>query len=61
MVARIGAEAVSARVGTVLLPLSVILLVVSTLLHPSREDPMDDPAVFREYAEHEAWVAVHFG
>ncbi|MFD1211448.1 hypothetical protein ACFQ36_05270 [Arthrobacter sp. GCM10027362] len=61
MTVQTGGEAVSARIGAVALPLGVILLVVSTMLHPSREDPMDNPAVFREYAEHEGWVAVHFG
>ncbi|MGM0928990.1 MAG: hypothetical protein ACQEXN_04680 [Actinomycetota bacterium] len=52
---------VSGRAGAVALPLGVILLVVATMLHPSREDPMDNHAVFREYAEYEGWIAVHFG
>jgi hypothetical protein len=33
--------------------------VVSEVLRPSREDPMDDPAVFAEYADSDIWTAVH--
>jgi len=58
---RTGTGPISSKIGALALPLGVILLIASTLLHPSREDPMDNPAVFREYAEHEAWIAVHFG
>jgi hypothetical protein len=35
------------------------VLVVSELFHPSREDPMDNPAVFAEYARSESWTTVH--
>jgi hypothetical protein len=44
----------------VALPLGVILFVVVTaIFHPHREAPMDNPAVFMEYAESDSWVAVH--
>jgi hypothetical protein len=50
MDARTGAEANTTRIGAVALPLAIIVFVVSTAIHPSREEPMDNPAVFMEYA-----------
>ena len=47
------------RIGAVAMPLGVVVLVISEILHPSREDPMDNPAVFAEYAQSDAWTAVH--
>ena len=61
MDARIEAEAITTRIGAIALPLGVILVVASTIIHPSREAPMDNPAIFMEYAESNNWVAVHFG
>ena len=52
-------EAITTRIGAVAFPLGVILLVVATAIHPSREHPMDNPAVFMEYAQSESWIAVH--
>lgn len=61
MDARMGTEAIMTRIGAVSLPLGVILFVVATaIFHPHREDPMDNPAVFMEYAQNNSWVAVHF-
>ena len=59
MDARTEAEANTTRIGAVALPLAIILFVVSTAIHPSREDPMDNPAVFMEYAQSDSWIAVH--
>lgn len=59
MAARMGAETITTRIGAVALPLGIIVLLVSTYLHPSREDPMDNPAVFMEYAQSDSWIAVH--
>src|SRR5215208_803722 len=59
MDARMRAEAITTRLGAVALPLGVILLVVATAIHPSREEPMDNPAIFTEYAQSNSWVAVH--
>jgi hypothetical protein len=59
MDARTGAEAITARIGAVALPLGGILLWVSTAVHPSGEDVMDNPAVFMEYAQSDSWIAVH--
>jgi len=59
MDARTGAEVTTTRMGAIALPLGIILLVVASRFHPSREDAMDNPAVFTEYAQSESWVAVH--
>ena len=48
------------RIGAIALPLGVILLVAATAVHPSREDPMNHTAVFREYAQTDGWIAIHF-
>jgi hypothetical protein len=61
MDARMGVEALMSRIGAVLLPLGIIVFVVSTaIFHPHREDPMDNQAVFMEYAQSDSWVVVHF-
>jgi hypothetical protein len=56
---RMGSEAITTRIGAIALPLGIILLVVASAFHPSREDAMDNPAVFTEYAQSDGWVAVH--
>jgi hypothetical protein len=35
------------------------MLVVAGFFHPQREHPMDNPAVFMEYAHSDIWTAVH--
>ncbi len=60
MDARTGAEALTTRTGAVALPLAIIVFVVSTAIHPSREVPMDNPAIFMEYAQSDGWIAIHF-
>lgn len=55
------AGAITTRLGAVALPLGVIVLVISEVFHPSREDPMDNVAVFREYANSDVWTTVHLG
>jgi hypothetical protein len=54
-----GDDAITTRLGAAALPLGIIVLVVSEVLHPSRQDPMDNPAVFAEYADSDIWTAVH--
>ncbi len=56
-----GHDAVTTRLGALALPLGVIVLAVSEVFHPSREDPMDNVAVFREYANSDIWTTVHLG
>ena len=55
------ANRLTTRIGAVLFLLGLIVLVISTQLHPAHENPMDNPAVFREYAQSDLWVAVHLG
>ena len=55
------AERLTSRIGAVSLLLGAIVLVISTQLHPAHENPMDNPAVFREYAQSGLWIAVHLG
>jgi len=55
------ADRLTSRIGAVLLLLGLVVLVISTQLHPAHENPMDNPAVFREYAQSDLWIAVHLG
>ena len=48
------------RFGAVALPLGVISAIVVTQIHPHRENVMDNPVVFTEYAQDSDWFAVHF-
>jgi uncharacterized membrane protein len=57
----IAADRLTSRIGAVLFLLGLIVLVISTQLHPAHENPMDNPAVFREYAQSDLWIAVHLG
>src|SRR5215218_7954141 len=54
-----GDDAITTKIGAVALPLAIPVLVVAEILHPSREDPMDNPAVFMEYAHSDIWTTVH--
>ena len=55
------ANRLTTRIGAVLFLLSLVVLVISTQLHSARENPMDNPSVFREYAQSDLWIAVHLG
>jgi hypothetical protein len=50
-----------ARVGAVAAGLGVVVLLVSTLLHPLGADPNDPPVAFAEYAADALWVWSHLG
>ena len=54
-----GDDAITTRLGAVALPLSIIVIAIAEIFHPSREDPMDNVAVFMEYAHSDIWTAVH--
>jgi hypothetical protein len=56
---RMEAEAITARLGAIMLPLAILVFAVSTAIHPSGE-LMNNPLIFRVYAESDGWVAVHF-
>jgi hypothetical protein len=53
------ADRLTSRIGAVLFLLGLVVLVISTQLHPAHENPMDNQAVFREYAQSNLWIAVH--
>ena len=52
-------DATTTRIGAVALPLAIIVFVVATAIHPSGE-VMNNPVIFRVYAQSESWIAVHF-
>jgi hypothetical protein len=54
-------DAITTRIGAVALPLGIVLIAISEIFHPAREDPMDFPAVFEEYAQSNVWTTVHLG
>jgi hypothetical protein len=57
----LGVDDATRKIGAVLLPLGVVLFIVATaVFHPSGEHPMDNPAVFMEYARDDGWVGTHF-
>jgi hypothetical protein len=60
MDARMGAEVTTTRIGAIAFPLGVILLVVSTIIHPGGE-LMNNPVIFRVYAQDDSWIASDFG
>ena len=49
------------RIGSTAFIAGAIIAVVSTVIHPSREDPANHPLVFAEYASDDSWIAVHIG
>jgi hypothetical protein len=51
----------SLRIGSIAFIVGVVIVIVSTMLHPSREDPANHPLVFMEYANTNSWIAIHIG
>jgi hypothetical protein len=47
------------RIGSIVFLAGVIIAVVSTVIHPSTEDPSNHPLVFAKYARNDSWIAVH--
>jgi hypothetical protein len=56
-----GDDAITTRIGALALALAIPVLVVAEYFHPSKEDPMDNHAVFMEYAHSDIWTTVHLG
>ena len=52
-------ERLTTRIGATTLVLGLVLLAISQVWHPSHENPMDNPAVFREYAQSHDWTTIH--
>jgi hypothetical protein len=49
------------RLGSVAFLAGLVIILVSTMFHPSREDLTNHPVVFTEYAASNTWIAVHIG
>src|SRR3954453_6694165 len=50
------------RIGAIAAVLGIVLEIGMEILHPSKADPNDSLAAFREYADHsDTWTAVHIG
>ena len=49
------------RIGSILFIAGLVIAIVSTVIHPSREDPSNHPLVLAEYASDDSWIAVHIG
>jgi hypothetical protein len=49
------------RIGSIAFLAGIVISIVSTAIHPSREDPSNHPLVFAEYAGDDSWIAVHIG
>lgn len=49
------------RAGSVVFIAGAIIAIVSTLFHPSTENPNNHLIVFTEYANNDTWIAVHIG
>jgi uncharacterized membrane protein (DUF2068 family) len=54
-----GDDAITTRIGAVALSLGIVVLVLAEIFRPFMEDPMDNPAVFMEYAHSNIWTADH--
>jgi hypothetical protein len=49
------------RTGSIAFLAGMIIVVVSTVIHPSTDDPSNHPLVFVEYASSDSWIAIHIG
>jgi hypothetical protein len=49
------------RIGSIAFLTGVIIAIVSTAIHPSKENSSNHPLVFAEYASDDSWIAVHIG
>lgn len=48
-------------IGSIAFVAGAIILIISTLFHPSTEDPANHPLVFAKYANDDLWIAWHIG
>src|SRR5919112_3195044 len=49
------------RMGSIAFLVGLVIFVVSTMFHASRENPANHPLVFAEYANSDPWIAAHIG
>jgi hypothetical protein len=55
-----GKNAITIRMGAVALILAIVLAPAATAIHQHKEDVMNDPVIFLEYAHNGTWITVHF-
>src|ERR671919_2501576 len=49
------------RIGSILFIAGMVIAIVSTVIHPSTEDPANHSLVFAEYASDDSWITIHIG
>src|SRR5918994_5678126 len=49
------------RMGSIAFLAGIVIVIVSTGFHPSREDPTNHPLVFMDYANSDPWIGIHIG
>ena len=49
------------RIGSIAFLAGVIIVILSTAIHPSKEDRANHLRVFAEYASSDSWIAIHIG
>jgi hypothetical protein len=49
------------RIGSIAFLAGAVIAIVSTIFHPSTENPSNHPLVFTIYASNDSWIAVHIG
>jgi hypothetical protein len=49
------------QIGSITFLAGAIITIVSTVFHPSTEDPSNHPLVFTIYSSSDLWIAIHFG
>ncbi len=49
------------QMGSIAFLAGIVIVIVSTGFHPSREDPANHTLVFMEYANSDPWIAIHIG
>jgi hypothetical protein len=49
------------QMGSIAFLAGIVIVIVSTGFHPSREDPTNHSLIFMEYANSDPWIAVHIG
>ena len=49
------------RMASIAFLAGLVIVIVSTGFHPSREDPANHPLIFMEYANNDPWIAIHIG
>ena len=49
------------KIGSITFLVGAAIMIISTMLHPSKEDPFNHPLVLAEYTKSNIWVTIHLG